>query len=262
MDLDLTDKNALVCGASRGIGRATALELSQLGANVTLLARSRERLQQVQAELNQHGAQEHHIIATDIADTAELKRLMEQLTATRTLHIVVNNTGGPAAGTAHEADPETYMHAMRQHLAAAQTILQAALPGMRKAGYGRIVNIISTSVKEPLTGLGVSNTTRAAMAGWSKTLSGELAVDGITVNNILPGSTATERLASLVANQAQKSGISEDEVKQAMLAKIPAGRVGKPEEVGAAASFLCTPAAAYINGVSLAVDGGRTRSLS
>jgi 3-oxoacyl-[acyl-carrier protein] reductase len=178
------------------------------------------------------------------------------------VHILINNSGGPPGGPAHVATTAAFETAFRQHLLAGQTLLQALLPGMRASGYGRIVNVISTSVKEPIAGLGVSNTVRAAVAGWAKTLSGELAVDGITVNNVLPGYTRTGRLDSLLAAKASASNQGEDEIAQDLMATIPARRFGEASEVAAVIAFLCTPAAAYVNGVSIAVDGGRTRALS
>lgn len=263
MQLDLAGKHALVCGASQGIGRASAIELATLGASVTVLARSTDKLEALLVELaHDVDGQSHNRIAVDMADTEALRERIQALVATRPVHILVNNTGGPPGGPAHSADADEYMHALRQHLLAGQTLLQAVLPGMREAGYGRLVNVISTSVKEPIAGLGVSNTTRAAVAGWAKTLSAELAGDGITVNNVLPGYTRTGRLAGLITGKAQKSGQPEDAVAKAMLAGVPTGRFGEAQEVAAVVAFLCTPAAAYVNGVSIPVDGGRTRALA
>ena len=262
MELNLSGKHALVCGASQGIGRATAIELAQLGASITVLARSREALEAVLAALPKAGAQTHAAIAVDMNDHEALRSKVEAMTHTKPVQILINNTGGPPAGPAHTATLEDFRIAFNQHLIAAQIVLQAALPGMRGSGYGRIVNVISTSVKEPLANLGVSNTVRAAMASWAKTLSGELAPAGITVNNVLPGYTKTQRLSSLIAGTAKSSGKSEDDIARAMLAGVPAARFGEANEVAAVIAFLCTPAAAYVNGVSIAVDGGRTRALS
>jgi 3-oxoacyl-[acyl-carrier protein] reductase len=178
------------------------------------------------------------------------------------VHILINNTGGPPAGTAQTATIEAFETAFRQHLLANQTLLQALLPAMRATGYGRIVNVISTSVKEPIAGLGVSNTIRAAVASWAKTLASELAADGITVNNVLPGYTHTQRLDSLLATRATATGRSVEDIADGILADVPAGRFGEATEIAAVIAFLCTPAAAYVNGVSIAVDGGRTRALS
>jgi 3-oxoacyl-[acyl-carrier protein] reductase len=262
MQLDLSGRHALVCGASQGIGQASAIELAELGASVTLLARSADALKQATEALPQRHGQHHRWFAVDMADTARLREALADIVAEHALEILINNTGGPPPGPAHTAEPEAFEAAFRQHLLAGQALVQALLPGMRAAGYGRIVNVISTSVKEPIAGLGVSNTVRAAVASWAKTLSGELAADGITVNNVLPGYTRTARLDGLLAGQASHSGRSEQEIAQGMLATVPARRFGEAAEVAAVIAFLCTPAAAYVNGVSIAVDGGRTRALS
>ncbi|WP_449427947.1 SDR family NAD(P)-dependent oxidoreductase [Rhodanobacter umsongensis] len=263
MQLDLSGHHALVCGASQGIGRASAIELAELGANVTLLARSADTLKTVAGNLPRtHAGQQHDWRSVDMLDTAGLRTIAGDIAAKQPVQILINNTGGPPGGAAHAATPEAFEAAFRQHLLASQTLLQTLLPGMRASGYGRIVNVISTSVKEPIAGLGVSNTVRAAMAGWAKTLSAELAADGITVNNVLPGFTRTQRLDGLLAAQAAASGRSEEEIARGMLATVPARRFGEASEIAAVIAFLCTPAAAYVNGVSIAVDGGRTRALS
>jgi 3-oxoacyl-[acyl-carrier protein] reductase len=263
MQLDLNRRHALVCGASKGIGRACALELAALGADVTVLARSGDALEALVAELPRtHEHQAHAFAVSDMSDPSALQARVHAVVARRTVQVLVHNSGGPPARPAQDATTEAFEAAFRQHLVAGQILLQAVLPGMREAGYGRLVNIISTSVKEPIPGLGVSNTVRAAVAGWAKTLSVELAADGITVNNVLPGFTETGRLASLIASRAKASGTSEEAVTRDMIDHVPAGRFGKPEEIAAMVAFLCCPAAAYVNGVSVAVDGGRTRSLS
>ncbi|RMH94994.1 SDR family oxidoreductase [Lysobacter pythonis] len=261
MQLDLTGKHALVCGASEGIGRATAIELAQLGADVTVLARREPALREVIATLPRHGSQRHGFITTDIADTDALRTATNALAAERPVHVLVNNSGGPPGGRAIDADIDAFLAAYRQHLIANQTLAQALTPGMREAGYGRIVNVISTSVYEPIPNLGVSNTTRAAVAGWAKTLSKELAADGITVNNVLPGFTETGRIAQIVRDQMAQSGKPENEVRAAMRALIPAQRFADPAEVASVIVFLCTPAAAYVSGQSIAVDGGRMNSI-
>ena len=263
MQLDLSGRHALVCGASQGIGRASALELAGLGASVTLLARSAEALRELADELpRRHPGQRHDWRSADMLDTVALHDSVATLAANAPVQILVNNTGGPPGGPAHAAAPEAFETAFRQHLLAGQTLVQVLLPGMRAAGYGRIVNVVSTSVKEPIAGLGVSNTVRAAVAGWAKTLAGELAADGITVNNVLPGYTRTARLDDILAARTRASGRDEDAVTRDMLASVPARRFGEPEEVAAVIVFLCTPAAGYVNGTSIAVDGGRTRALS
>ncbi len=263
MQLDLSGRHALVCGASQGIGRAAAIELARLGANVTLLARSAETLKVLADELPRpHASQQHRWQAADMLDTARLLTAATDAAATEPVQILINNPGGPPGGSAHTAEAAAFEAAFRQHVRAGQALVQAVLPGMRKSGYGRIVNVISTSVKEPIPGLGVSNTVRAAMAAWAKTLSGELAASGITVNNVLPGYTRTARLDGLLEAQSAETGRSREELERGMLATVPAGRFAEPEEVAAVIAFLCTPAAAYVNGVSIAVDGGRTRALA
>ena len=261
MDLDLTGRHALVCGASAGIGRAAAHELALLGADVTVLARRAEALQDVATALPRRGAQRHGWIAADVARTDELRAQAQALVADRPVQILVNNTGGPPAGTAHDADVSAYLDAFNRHLIANQTLLQAVLPGMRAAQWGRIVNVISTSVREPIPNLGVSNTVRGAVASWAKTLSRELAPDGITVNNVLPGFTETDRIEQIVRKRIEAEGKSADDIRAAMCAAVPAGRFATPQETGGVIAFLCSPAAAYVNGVSLAVDGGRMQSI-
>ncbi|MGQ4584234.1 SDR family oxidoreductase [Lysobacter sp. F60174L2] len=261
MDLNLTGRHALVCGASEGIGRATAHELALLGADVTVLARREEVLRAVADELPRSDGQRHGWIAADVADTDRLRARVESLAAARSVHILVNNTGGPPGGPAHNADTGEFLDAFNKHLIANHVLLQAVLPGMRTDRWGRVVNVVSTSVREPIANLGVSNTTRGAVAGWAKTLSRELAGDGITVNNVLPGSTETGRIEQILRDRSKATGQTEQQVADAMRKTVPAGRFARPEEVAAAIAFLCSPAAAYINGVSLAVDGGRMQSI-
>ncbi|TXK52847.1 SDR family oxidoreductase [Pontibacter qinzhouensis] len=262
MNLDLKNKQAIVCGSTQGIGKAVAVELALLGANVTLVARNEEKLQEVVQELAQSGEQQHDYFVADFANPQAVQQQIKAYVQQReAVHILVNNTGGPAGGPITEAKPEEFLKAFNMHLLNNHQLVQAVLPLMKKAGYGRIINIISTSVKEPIPGLGVSNTTRGAVASWAKTLANELGQFGITVNNVLPGSTKTGRIYSLVESRAEKSGRSKEEVQQEMENAIPARRFAEPEEVAAAAAFLATPAAAYINGVSLAVDGGRTGAI-
>ena len=262
MNLDLTGKHALVCGGSRGIGRAAAIELASLGADVTLLARSREALETALAGLPKtHAMQQHATIAADMRDHQELRAKVEATANAQPIQILINNTGGPPGGPAHAASPDEYRDAFEQHLVAAQVLLQAVLPGMKAAGYGRIVNVVSTSVKEPIRNLGVSNTVRWAIASWAKTLAGELGIHGITVNNVLPGYTQTQRLDQIIADRTRATGKSSAEIEQAMLATVPAGRFAKPGEIANLIAFLATPAAAYVNGVNVPVDGGRTQSL-
>lgn len=262
MQLNLDGRHALVCGASQGIGRASAIELALLGANVTLLARRAGELETLAAELPRiHADQHHDFIAIDVGDTAVLRARADALAADAPVHILVNNSGGPPPGNVLDATPEEFLAAWQQHLLACHVLAQALVPGMRAAGWGRIVNVISTSVREPIPGIGVSNTTRGAVASWAKTLAGELAPSGITVNNVLPGSTRTPRIEQIVAARAEKGGKSPAEVQQAMEAEVPMRRFADASEIAAAVAFLASPAASYITGVSLAVDGGRMRSL-
>ena len=262
MQLDLSGRHALVCGASQGIGHACAVELALLGASVTALARRGEVLAGVVDSLPRtHDGQRHGFLVADTGDTATLRARADALVAASPVHILINNSGGPPPGGILDATEQEFLDALRKHLLANQMLVQAVVPGMRAAGWGRIVNIISTSVKEPIPGIGVSNTTRGAVASWAKTLAGELAPFGITVNNVLPGSTHTPRIEQIVAASAKKSGHSEREVQQEMTAAIPMGRFADPAETAAAVAFLASPAASYITGVSLPVDGGRMRSL-
>jgi len=261
MDLDLTGRHALVCGASEGIGRATALELAQLGASVTVLARRADVLQTVVDSLPTAHGQTHHALAVDMDDTDGLRDAVCAHIAAHPAQILVNNTGGPAGGTAHEAPLDAFDAAFRRHLLGGQTLVQAVLPAMRATNWGRIVNVVSTSVREPIAGLGVSNTVRGAVASWAKTLSRELAPDGITVNNVLPGYTRTGRIDQVVADRVRRSGQDEDAVLASMRASVPAGRFAEASETAGVIAFLCSPAAAYVTGVSLPVDGGRMASI-
>jgi 3-oxoacyl-[acyl-carrier protein] reductase len=262
MGLPLAGRHALVCGGSEGIGYASAIALAAAGASVTVLARRQERLDAVVAGLaRSDDGQAHGSIAADVSDADGLRAKIEALCASRPVHILVNNTAGPPGGAAHSADPAAYLAVFQQHLVANQVLLQAVLPGMRAASWGRIVNIISTSVKEPIANLGVSNTVRGAVASWAKTLASELGAFGITVNNVLPGYTRTQRLEQILAERATSTGKSQEDIAKAMLATVPAGRFAQAEEIAAAVAFLCSPEAGYINGINLPVDGGRTRSL-
>lgn len=262
MNLELLGKHALVCGASQGIGRATANELAALGADVTVLARSAESLEKVIAELPRiSSAQKHGYVAVDMNDHAELRARVEAIANNGAVNIFINNTGGPPGGPANSASSDAFLTAFNQHLIAAQAILQAILPGMQGSGYGRIVNVISTSVKEPIRNLGVSNTIRGAVASWSKTLAGELGPHGITVNNVLPGYTRTQRLGQILADRAKATGNSEENVAEGMLANVPLRRFAEASEIAGVIAFLSSPAAGYVNGINVPVDGGRTLSL-
>jgi len=258
---DLEGRHALVCGASRGIGRAAALALARRGAEVTALARSRERLEEVRAELTAAGAPHARILAADHDDRDALVAAVRGLVAEAgVVHILVNNSGGPRPGPLLEATPTDLIAAFARHVVAAQLLVQVVLPGMRDAGYGRIINVISTSVREPIPGLGVSNTVRGAMASWAKTLSRELP-PGVTVNNVLPGYTATERLARIAASIAERDGVPLEAVESRWQATIPEARFAHPDEIGAAIAWLASPEASYVRGVSLPVDGGRLNAI-
>lgn len=261
MDINLQNKNALVCGSSKGIGRAVAIELAELGANVTLVARDAEKLTQVRSLLDRSKGQQHDFLVADFTNSHDLHRKVTGLASEKTIHILINNTGGPPGGPTLEADSKAFLMAFHSHLICNHLLVQAVVKGMVQDGYGRIINIISTSVKQPLDNLGVSNTIRAAVANWAKTLANELGPYGITVNNILPGATHTDRLQDIILNRAQKADQSVHEVMDEMKAEIPMGRFAAPAEIAYAAGFLASPAAAYITGINLPVDGGRTKSL-
>ncbi|HNR55707.1 MAG TPA: SDR family oxidoreductase [Flavobacteriales bacterium] len=257
----LTGQNALVCGGTQGIGRAVAHELARLGATVTILARDPRALDEVRSSLPVPAGQVHQALPCDMADTVTLGAAMAGLVSERPIDILVNNTGGPSPGPAHEAEAAAFLAAFTQHLIGFQTIVRAVVPGMKVRGHGRIINVISTSVKQPLPNLGVSNTIRGAVANWGKTLANELGPFHITVNNVLPGATSTDRLKAIIQAKASRTGSSEDEVRTEMLAEIPLRRFAEPAEIAAAVAFLVGPSAAYINGINLPVDGGRTSCL-
>jgi 3-oxoacyl-[acyl-carrier protein] reductase len=262
MNTSLEGRRALVCGSTQGIGRAAAAELAGLGASITLMARDAERLRAVQAELPAGHGQRHDFVSADFSDPQSVAAAIKgAIDPVRPYHILINNTGGPPGGPASDAAPDAYLAAFKMHVLSNQVLVQALIPGMKQAKYGRIINIISTSVKAPIPNLGVSNTIRGAVASWAKTLAGELAPFGITVNNILPGFTDTARLTALFKARAEKTGKPYQQVLDEAIASIPAGRLGRPEEIAAAIAFLATPAASYINGINVPVDGGRTQSL-
>jgi 3-oxoacyl-[acyl-carrier protein] reductase len=262
MNLNLSNKRAAVCGSTQGIGLAAARELAAMGADVTLIARNEETLRKAIAGLPAEGKQQHDYIIADFNEPDQLRtRLTEYLKSGKQVNILVNNTGGPPGGPITEATTDQFEATFRQHLVCNHILAQSFLPGMLESGYGRIINIISTSVKQPLKGLGVSNTIRAAVANWSKTLATEVAPFGVTVNNVLPGATSTSRLSTLIQAKAAKTSLSTGELEGEMIREIPVGRFATPEEIAAAVGFLASPAAAYITGINLPVDGGRTGCL-
>ena len=261
MYLDLVDKRAIVCGSTQGIGKASAIELASMGASITLIARNEEKLRTVLNELDSSRGQKHNYIAADFSYPQELKNKVEEYLSSNVVEILVNNTGGPPAGLAINAKPDDFVKAFSEHLLCNHILTQAVVPGMKSKKYGRIINIISTSVKIPIKGLGVSNSVRGAVANWSKTLANELGPFGITVNNVLPGSTMTGRLEAVLSGKAEQTGKSIDELKLEMIEEIPAKRIGEPYEIAAVVGFLASPAAGYVNGVNIPVDGGRTGAL-
>lgn len=260
MNLNLNNKYALVCGSTAGIGKATAISLASEGVTVTLIARNEDKLKAVLTQLPQPGS--HDYIVADFSNPEELKaKVSEYISKNHGFHILVNNTGGPKGGPVFSADLNEFESAFTQHLKCNHVLAQTVVPFMKEADYGRIINIISTSVKQPLDGLGVSNTIRGAVANWSKTLANELGPFGITVNNVLPGATGTDRLAEIIKTKSAKAGSSEEEAANVMKQAVPAKRFAKPEELAYAVTFLASECASYINGINLPVDGGRTKSL-
>ena len=261
MDLSLEGKRAIVCGSTQGIGKATAIELAALGAQIVLFSRNEEKLKEVLTELPVV-KDAHEILTADFSHPAEVKESITAFVAANGgAHILINNTGGPPAGKGIDADQEEYRVAFNQHLISNQLNAQALVPYMIRENYGRIINIISTSVKEPISGIGVSNTIRGAVASWSKTLATELGEYGITVNNVLPGSTSTKRLDAIFEARAAKLGFEIDEVRESARKEVPLKRFAESSEIANAIAFLASPAASYINGINLPVDGGRTNSL-
>lgn len=261
MNLSLVGKTAVVCGSSQGIGLATAKDLAQLGANCILLARNSDSLQKAAAQLQVSENQTHGIAVADFSKPFQVKEAIATIVAKGPVHILVNNSGGPAAGPIIAATADDFLAGMQQHLINNHTLVQAVLPIMQQENYGRIINIISTSVKVPLKNLGVSNTVRLAVAAWAKSLANEIGAFNITINNILPGFTDTKRLESLIAHTAKMQQQDTAAVSETMRREVPLQRFGTAEEIGAVAAFLATPAASYINGASIPVDGGRTGSL-
>ena len=260
MDLKLNNKYALVCGSTQGIGKATAIALAAEGVKVTLCARNENSLKQVLDELP--SKENHNYIVADFLNPKDLKeKVSTYIRNNHGFHILINNTGGPRSGAILDASLEEFENAFTQHLKCNHILAQATIPFMKEEGYGRIINVISTSVKEPIPGLGVSNTIRNAVGNWSKTLSIEVGALGITVNNVLPGFTETERLNEIIEVKAKKEGTSFEQMMEIMKNYTPAKRFAKPEETANAIVFLASECASYINGINVPVDGGRTKSL-
>jgi len=263
MNLDLSGKSAIVCGSTQGIGRAIAMQIANMGASVILVARNVERLNEVVQELPRlttgTNNQNHQYLQADFSKPKELKSKLEDfLKHNPSPVILVNNTGGPTGGPIIDEEYSKFEETMKAHLECNHLLAQALVPGMKESNFGRIINIISTSVYIPIQGLGVSNTVRGAVASWAKTLSIELGQFGITVNNVLPGFTNTSRLEGIINSKAQKSGQPPKSIIAEMKSQTPARRFGEAHEIAAIAAFLASPSAGYINGVSIPVDGGRT----
>lgn len=261
LSLNLTGKTALIGGSTQGIGLASAQALASLGANCVLISRNEEKLKAAVTTLYTNAGQQHQYLVADYANPDMVRDVVTTFVKDNTVHILVNNSGGPAGGPVSKAKPEEFLQAFQQHLICNHIITLLVAEGMKREGYGRIINIISTSVKIPLKDLGVSNTIRGAVASWAKTMANELGQFGITVNNVLPGATSTERLAAILSNKSAKTGKSLEEVEKEMMEEVPARRFGKPEDIAAMVAFLASPAAAYVNGTSIPVDGGRTGSI-
>jgi len=261
MNLSLENKRALVCGSTQGIGFAIAQELALLGASCILLARNEDALKKAITHLDEGLGQRHDYIVADLANAPDLHAKVEAHLHKGPVHILVNNSGGPAPGAIIDAKPAAFLAAFEQHIIRSQELTQALVPGMKKEGYGRIINIVSTSVRIPIANLGVSNTIRGATASWAKTMANELGKFQITVNNILPGLTRTQRLESLIANTAKRKNEPVEKIEQDMQEEIPLGHFADPLEIAAVAAFLASPAASYVNGTSIPVDGGKTGSI-
>lgn len=257
MNIRLNGKKALVCGASQGIGKAIALEFARMGASVTITARDEKNLKLVLADMQKESAQDHTYIVSDFSKPSEAIAAVEnEIFAGHHFDILINNTGGPAHGHLQNASIDDLKKAFDMHVIMSQLLAQIIIPSMKEKHFGRIINIISVGAKQPIEGLGVSNTIRGAMASWAKTLARELGDSGITVNNILPGYTKTMRLNNLIEINARNAGISFEEAEQVLIEKTPVGRLGLPEEIAYAAGFLASEFASFINGINLPVDGG------
>jgi 3-oxoacyl-[acyl-carrier protein] reductase len=260
--MELSNKHAVVCGSTQGIGLEAAKLMASRGAKVTLVSRSEDKLKIALADLAVPEGQVHDYLVADFSKPQELKAVIENyISSGAKPHILVNNTGGPKGGPVKDAGVDEFIAAFNQHLICNHILVQSIYPKMIDNGYGRIINVISTSVKQPLDNLGVSNTIRGAVANWSKTLANELGQYNITVNNVLPGATNTVRLKSIAETKSSKTGQSVDDVFSGMAAQSPMKRIAEPQEIAEAIAFLASERASYINGINVPVDGGRTKSL-
>ena len=249
---------ALVCGASKGIGKATAQMLSRAGARVILCARSKLELNEVVSELHGEG---HKILVMDLEDTEAIEEnILTLIGEVGDIQILINNSGGPPGGPLIENEITDFDGPFKRHLYASHVITKLLIPGMERSQMGRIINVISTSVREPIDNIGLSNTLRGAMASWSKSLSREIN-PCITINNILPGFTDTDRLSSLSKSISEKTGKSINSVREEWMNSVPIQRLIDPLETANAITWLSLPSSGAIRGISLAVDGGRMRSI-
>ncbi|SHN13166.1 3-oxoacyl-[acyl-carrier protein] reductase [Cyclobacterium lianum] len=261
MIIDLTGYQAVVGGATRGLGLAIARQLAESGASVTLMARNEEKLKAAKNSLSVAKGQTHQYLEVDFLNFNDFKERTNRYFKGKKIDILINNTNGPRAGTAEQMSLNAYQEAFDLLFKTYHHLTHLLLDGMKERGYGRILNVASVSVKEPMPNLVLSNSIRSAVVSWAKSLSAAMAPHGITVNSILTGAFDTERIRELIDNQVQKTGDSQDALIAARKAAIPAGRFGKPEEYGYLLAFLASPQAAYINGASIPIDGGAGSSL-
>ncbi|PPJ47212.1 KR domain-containing protein [Rhizobium sp. KAs_5_22] len=262
MDLGISGKRALVLASSRGLGLGIARALADEGAHVLLCGRSADKLKANADAINAEGRGKADWVEADLADSGFVDTMLAAVHhKLGGIDILVNNTGGPTPGTAEEMTAEKLYNFFQSMVVRVITLTNALLPLMQTQGFGRILTVASSGVFEPIPNLALSNTLRAALVGWNKTLATEVASYGVTANMLLPGRIHTDRIDELDAANAKKAGKSVDEVRTASLKSIPAGRLGTVEEFGAAAAFLCSAPASYVTGTMLRVDGGAARSI-
>ena len=259
MNLSLNNKHAILCGSTDGIGKASALLMAQRGASITLVARNQKKLDQTLSELSTDHGQVHFSLCADFNEPDQLKEKItdHMKVIVDQTNILVNNSGGPHGGALIDAKEDEFRDAFERLLICNQIMAKAVVPGMKELGEGRIINIISTSVRQVIPGLGVSNTIRGAVAQWAKTLALELGEFGITVNNVLPGYTATKRLQSLAESKAKSMGVTTEYINEIWKNNTSLRRLGKPEEIASVVAFLASDDSSYINGHDVSVDGGR-----